>query len=142
MDRHSHSIVEVVSYRIDDAAKPLSCSDREALQLGDDDIDPPLIAGGDAVTGERCTQRTVSGASDSSFVSYDLRSDVSIDRSSRFALLRPWDDDASALRCAACRVAFSFRRRKHHCRACGKVLCKACTDNVGGWMEEGFSAYC
>ncbi|XP_048581610.1 zinc finger FYVE domain-containing protein 9 [Nematostella vectensis] len=37
-----------------------------------------------------------------------------------------WVPDEVALFCMNCGLKFSLIRRKHHCRACGKVLCSSC----------------
>lgn len=37
-----------------------------------------------------------------------------------------WQPDSHALVCSACQVRFSFTRRRHHCRACGKIFCGSC----------------
>ena len=39
----------------------------------------------------------------------------------------PWQADADAYTCYTCDKAFTLRRRKHHCRACGKVVCGKCS---------------
>ena len=41
-----------------------------------------------------------------------------------------WINDEDCLACADCKLLFSFFRRKHHCRACGKVFCAKCTKNA------------
>ena len=41
-----------------------------------------------------------------------------------------WINDEDCLACADCKLLFSFFRRKHHCRACGKVFCGKCTKNA------------
>jgi len=38
-----------------------------------------------------------------------------------------WIPDEDAVECMMCRVQFRFYRRRHHCRACGKVLCHRCS---------------
>eukprot|EP00668_Euglena_longa_P001725 GGOE01002031.1.p1 GENE.GGOE01002031.1~~GGOE01002031.1.p1 ORF type:complete len:1038 (-),score=294.98 GGOE01002031.1:761-3874(-) len=40
---------------------------------------------------------------------------------------QPWLPDHLAPCCLACRRAFRFWRRRHHCRACGKVFCDDCS---------------
>ena len=40
---------------------------------------------------------------------------------------RQWQHDADVDACGACHMVFTFFRRRHHCRACGRVLCDACT---------------
>jgi hypothetical protein len=43
-----------------------------------------------------------------------------------------WVDDKSVISCYNCQESFSFINRKHHCRNCGKVFCKTCSDF---WIE-------
>ncbi|KAJ7993557.1 hypothetical protein DPEC_G00273640 [Dallia pectoralis] len=38
-----------------------------------------------------------------------------------------WVPDAQALVCMNCKVRFTFTKRRHHCRACGKVFCSVCS---------------
>lgn len=37
-----------------------------------------------------------------------------------------WIPDNMSLFCMICNIKFTFIKRRHHCRACGLVLCKAC----------------
>uniref|UniRef100_A0A672LBZ8 Zinc finger FYVE domain-containing protein 9-like n=1 Tax=Sinocyclocheilus grahami TaxID=75366 RepID=A0A672LBZ8_SINGR len=37
-----------------------------------------------------------------------------------------WVPDSQAPICMKCKVKFTFTKRRHHCRACGKVFCAAC----------------
>jgi ElaB/YqjD/DUF883 family membrane-anchored ribosome-binding protein len=58
--------------------------------------------------------------------------DRSVDRGQFELALRRrglWVDDNSseARLCSACRAEFSTMLRRHHCRACGKVFCYACS---------------
>uniref|UniRef100_A0A8B9HPE3 Zinc finger, FYVE domain containing 9b n=1 Tax=Astyanax mexicanus TaxID=7994 RepID=A0A8B9HPE3_ASTMX len=39
-----------------------------------------------------------------------------------------WVPDSQAPACMKCGSKFSFTRRRHHCRACGKVFCVVCCD--------------
>ncbi|XP_062308756.1 zinc finger FYVE domain-containing protein 9 [Osmerus eperlanus] len=39
-----------------------------------------------------------------------------------------WIPDAQALVCMKCEVRFTFTKRRHHCRACGKVFCSVCSN--------------
>eukprot|EP01062_Namystynia_karyoxenos_P070184 TRINITY_DN65573_c0_g1_i1.p1 TRINITY_DN65573_c0_g1~~TRINITY_DN65573_c0_g1_i1.p1 ORF type:complete len:442 (+),score=118.64 TRINITY_DN65573_c0_g1_i1:76-1326(+) len=54
-----------------------------------------------------------------------------------------WLPDASAVLCAACRRPFTLRRRRHHCRRCGRLFCGRCTArrqplvaDAEGWGRE------
>ncbi|KAH0628051.1 hypothetical protein JD844_008725 [Phrynosoma platyrhinos] len=37
-----------------------------------------------------------------------------------------WIPDSEAPNCMHCQAKFTFTRRRHHCRACGKVFCASC----------------
>ena len=37
-----------------------------------------------------------------------------------------WESDAASTQCRLCGGKWGLLRRRHHCRACGKVLCGAC----------------
>ncbi|RDD39759.1 Zinc finger FYVE domain-containing protein 9 [Trichoplax sp. H2] len=37
-----------------------------------------------------------------------------------------WVSDTEAVQCMQCGVKFTVLKRRHHCRACGQVLCAAC----------------
>ncbi|XP_064862063.1 zinc finger FYVE domain-containing protein 9-like [Oncorhynchus nerka] len=37
-----------------------------------------------------------------------------------------WVPDSQAPVCMKCEIRFTFTKRRHHCRACGKVFCAAC----------------
>ncbi|XP_041861397.1 zinc finger FYVE domain-containing protein 9 [Melanotaenia boesemani] len=39
-----------------------------------------------------------------------------------------WIPDAEAQVCMKCGVKFTFTKRRHHCRACGKVFCALCSN--------------
>ncbi|XP_077573729.1 zinc finger FYVE domain-containing protein 9 [Stigmatopora nigra] len=38
-----------------------------------------------------------------------------------------WVPDAEATVCTKCGIKFTFTKRRHHCRACGKVFCALCS---------------
>ena len=38
-----------------------------------------------------------------------------------------WKKDSEREACAACKSAFTFFNRRHHCRGCGDLFCKSCS---------------
>jgi hypothetical protein len=50
-----------------------------------------------------------------------------------------WEKDALVDKCRRCRATFNLlQRRKHHCRACGKIFCDACSHykaNILGYLS-------
>jgi hypothetical protein len=43
------------------------------------------------------------------------------------SMLPRWEPDADVEQCRRCSTAFSFLKRRHHCRKCGRVVCNACS---------------
>jgi FYVE, RhoGEF and PH domain containing 5/6 len=43
-----------------------------------------------------------------------------------------WVPDQRTQHCMRCSKAFTWRRRRHHCRLCGRCVCAACSAKVGG----------
>lgn len=50
-----------------------------------------------------------------------------------------WTDDEDAAECMLCAIPFTLFRRRHHCRRCGKCVCKVCAppDNCRPILEWG-----
>ena len=40
-----------------------------------------------------------------------------------------WLPDESQHTCTSCNSKFDLMNRKHHCRACGRIFCGACSNN-------------
>ncbi|BFF92192.1 RUN and FYVE domain-containing protein 2 [Drosophila madeirensis] len=40
-----------------------------------------------------------------------------------------WAPDSIASHCTGCEREFNLTRRKHHCRSCGEIFCKACSEH-------------
>ncbi|KAH3708541.1 hypothetical protein DPMN_067994 [Dreissena polymorpha] len=41
-----------------------------------------------------------------------------------------WVPDDEVERCTACKTPFTFVRRRHHCRNCGKIFCGKCSSTT------------
>ena len=46
------------------------------------------------------------------------------------AMASDWTPDESASSCNCCQTNFSITKRKHHCRSCGEVVCKNCSEHL------------
>uniref|UniRef100_A0A1A8PU25 FYVE-type domain-containing protein n=2 Tax=Nothobranchius pienaari TaxID=704102 RepID=A0A1A8PU25_9TELE len=54
---------------------------------------------------------------------------LSKDQGSALGEVAPlWVPDAEAQVCMKCGIKFTFTKRRHHCRACGKVFCALCSN--------------
>ena len=59
--------------------------------------------------------------------------------SSHAQLPRPtWIPDNEVSACLLCNQKFSLVTRKHHCRACGKVICAKCSKNKKALTQLGY----
>ncbi|EPX74078.1 1-phosphatidylinositol-3-phosphate 5-kinase Fab1 [Schizosaccharomyces octosporus yFS286] len=47
-----------------------------------------------------------------------------------------WMRDERTTKCSLCEAEFSFCRRKHHCRICGKIFCSKCLTKVSGEIYD------
>ena len=48
-----------------------------------------------------------------------------------------WVPDADAQHCMGCHEQFTFVKRRHHCRACGKVFCSKCSSHFMALPQFG-----
>lgn len=64
---------------------------------------------------------------------------------SQLGMVAPiWIPDSDAPNCMQCEARFTFTKRRHHCRACGKVFCSACCSlkNKLQYMENKEARVC
>ena len=52
-----------------------------------------------------------------------------------------WVEDKDVRYCQFCSHGFGLRRRRHHCRVCGEIMCKQCSrylthHDAGGQRER------
>eukprot|EP01048_Picozoa_sp_COSAG05_P016021 COSAG05_NODE_2008_length_3713_cov_106.491699_1_plen_926_part_00 len=52
------------------------------------------------------------------------------------AVEKRWEDDESSSNCMCCGEEFNLRRRKHHCRRCGLIVCNNCSKKMAGLREN------
>ena len=72
---------------------------------------------------------------------WEAELDESAERASGKLLRRQaketWVEDRSVLACQICGVSFSTRRRRHHCRQCGRVVCNPCSRSKAELPRRG-----
>ena len=44
--------------------------------------------------------------------------------------VQAWQPDSASYNCTRCKEAFTFFRRRHHCRACGGLFCHNCSTHL------------
>lgn len=79
--------------------------------------------------------------SDSFLSSSSSKGEASIEQSVVLAGYQPpprWVKDEVIDACSLCSDAFDLFNRKHHCRGCGLVFCKACASNSDRVIKFGF----
>lgn len=114
------ALVAWVSAENNDSGRP----NKGKLRLnshGSDKAGAGLLMGGSSLSPEDLVDALVRhglGTRDMKFLS--ARQDV-VAKESR------WKRDAEVNKCENCQKAFSFTRRRHHCRRCGGIFCDACT---------------
>ncbi|XP_033936350.1 zinc finger FYVE domain-containing protein 9 isoform X1 [Pseudochaenichthys georgianus] len=82
-------------------------------------------SGGEGATGE-CAASPLDPDNDSQLSPVGI---LSKDRGTVLGEIAPvWVPDAQAQVCMKCGVKFTFTKRRHHCRACGKVFCALCSN--------------
>lgn len=47
-----------------------------------------------------------------------------------------WTPDEHSSQCHGCKAQFSLTKRKHHCRSCGEIYCKSCSEHVFPLEDE------
>lgn len=56
-----------------------------------------------------------------------------------------WVPDQKTETCMRCNSRFGWRRRRHHCRLCGRVVCASCSEKVGSpqsYLVACFDRFC
>ncbi|XP_050401600.2 zinc finger FYVE domain-containing protein 9 isoform X2 [Patella vulgata] len=55
-----------------------------------------------------------------------------------------WLPDGQAINCMQCHAKFTFTKRRHHCRACGKIFCSLCCSMKSrlGYMDQKEARVC
>ena len=49
-----------------------------------------------------------------------------------------WQPDDEVAECPDCQSSFGVLRRKHHCRACGRVVCNSCSKHRSAIIPMGY----
>jgi hypothetical protein len=57
-----------------------------------------------------------------------------------------WIPDEKTEGCMRCGRPFGWRRRRHHCRLCGRCICSSCSDRVSlsfpAFLSYAFDLIC
>ena len=61
---------------------------------------------------------------------------------SEFLAPPQWIPDEQTTHCMSCKVAFTFVRRRHHCRNCGKVSAKIHSVDLSNVYEYSLIKFC
>ncbi|KAK3532972.1 hypothetical protein QTP70_006214 [Hemibagrus guttatus] len=122
--------------------------DEQEAVVGSSPSTPPALAQGDGAAPENLEENTLSPALRSELnsgrrgsvnITAPENGSTTVRRGSLGALLvqrcsslgstaPQWVPDSQAPVCMKCGSRFSFTKRRHHCRACGKVFCVVCCD--------------
>ena len=71
----------------------------------------------------------------------DKRSSLTLSRQAELGETAPvWVPDNRVAMCQACQAVFSLLVRRHHCRACGKVVCSSCGASRAPVRYKNFEA--
>ncbi|NXY79192.1 ZFY16 protein, partial [Glareola pratincola] len=91
-------------------------------------VAPEVPLSGTSVNIGKNSERAHSGESSSEAGGSQTSENVeSLKIPAAFSRKQPlWVPDSEAPNCMNCQVKFTFTKRRHHCRACGKVFCGGC----------------
>jgi len=53
-----------------------------------------------------------------------------------------WIEDTERTNCKICGAGFSFMNRRHHCRACGEIICSNCCSKSNSKDRELWCKTC
>lgn len=109
----------------DDTEKPLRPQTLDIVLTNNSDEHQTLGSTSDTPSGQ--VQSDVEGTKEEQGSSPDILENSLPESSSVLGKEPPfWVPDGDAPSCMLCDVKFTVLKRRHHCRACGKVLCNKC----------------
>jgi len=85
---------------------------------------------GSCVSDEACLFSTFattgSGEADEGYGSFSAEASAAIEQATSMTPSTIWMPDEAVHDCFKCNIPFTFLRRRHHCRACGRIFCAEC----------------